>query len=95
MDDINMGELTTASKLNEIIKSDPFECIESVSDKYRCCYCGGETTDDRRGNCAACGAPRLKRIKVEETCSQELIFSEQGWLIGDNSVLGINTTLIA
>lgn len=59
------GELVTASKLNETIRSDPLEYIESTSKKHRCCFCGGDTTDDRRGNCSACGAPRQERIESE------------------------------
>ena len=27
---------------------------------FTCIYCHGETTNDYRGNCAACGAPREK-----------------------------------
>jgi len=28
--------------------------------KQTCEYCGGHTHDDKRGNCAGCGAPRTK-----------------------------------
>jgi hypothetical protein len=28
---------------------------------HRCDYCGGETPDDARGNCSACGAHRIDR----------------------------------
>lgn len=27
-------------------------------DKIKCQYCHGRTTNDKRGNCSACGAPR-------------------------------------
>ena len=81
------GELITASKLNEMIRFDPLE-VESILHKHRCCYCGGDTTDDSRGNCAACGAPRILTDKIETIQS-----SEQEWILGDNSALGINTIL--
>jgi hypothetical protein len=32
--------------------------ITKISNKYYCHYCNGNTIDDRRGNCGACGAPR-------------------------------------
>jgi ribosomal protein L37E len=86
---VRMGELVTASKLNKMIRFDPLEYVESISNKHRCCYCGGDTTDDRRGNCAACGAPRIKTDKIEVIHS-----SEKEWTFGNDSVLGINTTLL-
>lgn len=77
------------TKMNEITISNPsFEHMKSISYKHRCCYCGGDTTDDRRGNCAACGAPRIKTDKIEVIHS-----SEKEWTFGNDSVLGINTTL--
>ncbi len=30
----------------------------------KCDYCGGITTDDMRGNCGACGAPRKVDLKI-------------------------------
>jgi hypothetical protein len=32
--------------------------ITRITNKAYCHYCNGNTIDDRRGNCGACGAPR-------------------------------------
>ena len=32
---------------------------ESNHKNHRCEFCGGNTVDDMRGNCCACGAPRI------------------------------------
>ena len=34
------------------------EVVSMPKDVYLCKYCGGYTKNDRRGNCAACGAGR-------------------------------------
>ena len=36
----------------------PLPIIEWSNGKHRCNHCGGNTIDDTRGNCSACGAPR-------------------------------------
>ena len=33
--------------------------ITEHTTKKRCAYCGSTSPDDRRGNCAACGGPRI------------------------------------
>ena len=55
-----------STDLNDIISpndwtSFPAEKIEPQ--KYDCLYCQGNTYDDDRGNCCACGAPRNKLEK--------------------------------
>jgi len=55
------GELVTASMLNEMVRDD----FTMEGKNHRCNYCGGNTTDDRRGNCSACGAPRHENTESE------------------------------
>jgi len=42
-----------------------FNDTKELIKKHRCSYCGGNTADDQRGNCYACGAPRHENTESE------------------------------
>lgn len=52
------GEIITASAMNTA-----YPTISLPVVKQRCAYCGGNTVDDTRGNCGACGGPRIEEKK--------------------------------
>jgi ribosomal protein L37E len=58
MDKFSYALEITAQRINEFV-----DIMEE--NKHRCDYCGGNTTDDMRGNCAACGAPRHENTESE------------------------------
>jgi ribosomal protein L37E len=43
---------------------------------FRCSYCGGETFNDDRGNCCACGAPRKKIILKQNNIAVNMTITE-------------------
>jgi rubrerythrin len=58
MDKFSYALETTTQSIDDFI-----EIIDG--NKHRCSYCGGNTTDDQRGNCSACGAPRHENTESE------------------------------
>ena len=43
-----------------------FQSSDEIAKTYSCDFCHGQTTNDYRGNCAACGAPREKEEEFPE-----------------------------
>ena len=63
MDKITNGVYDSTS-LNDIISPNDWNSfpVEKIKpQKYECLYCQGNTYDDKRGNCCACGASRVKQ----------------------------------
>ena len=62
--------------------------------KQHCDYCGGDTFDDTRGNCAACGVPKKKNQEQSEgfTIVNLLQSCGRGQLPGTYSPPTVSTT---
>lgn len=45
---------------------------------FRCSYCGGETFNDDRGNCGACGAPRERAFPKQNNVACNIQVTKPG-----------------
>ena len=72
------GDLITAADFNNMwrdVNTVTPQLGEIKQEVHSCGYCHGKTTNDMRGNCAACGAPR-KEIALEPFAGQGIPYGK-------------------
>ena len=60
---------------------------EIKQEVHSCGYCHGKTTNDMRGNCAACGGPRVQPVIPQATLYGKPITDKEAveFIVGDST----------